>query len=131
MSNTFTAKGNLGANPVLKRLTGKNGQFEVATMRVMFARYGQNQDSGEIEQVGGFWREVEIYGEKAAACARLLRKGARVLVVGEEVEFTAHDGNNNEVQAFKIVASDIALQLTRVKSVEYEEARRQGEEVPA
>lgn len=127
MSNSFTGRGNLGANPVFQRLTGKNGEFEVTTMRVMFGRYGMNDDNGAIEQTGGFWREVEIYGAKAKECARLLRKGARVLVIGEEVEFSAHDSNKNPVEVFKIVASDIALQLTRVKSIEFEDARRELE----
>lgn len=64
MQNLFIGKGNLGDSPKLKHITGKNGDFTVATMRVMFGRYGQN-DAGEVEQVGGFWREVEIYGVSA------------------------------------------------------------------
>jgi single-strand DNA-binding protein len=128
MSNTFTGRGNLGKAPELKRIQGPNGPFEVATMRVMFARYAVNEKTDEIEQVGGFWREVEIYGEKAQACARLLKKGARVLVIGEEREFTAHDDNDNEVQVLKIVAQDVALQLTRVKSIEFETRREEQDD---
>lgn len=121
MQNMFIGKGNLGASPSLKRISGRNGEdFDVATMRVMFARYGQDE-SGEPKQSGGFWREVEIYGAKARSCAELLRKGARVLVLGEEREFTAKDENGHEVQVFKIVADDVALQLTRVKSITFEE----------
>jgi single-strand DNA-binding protein len=116
MQNQFIGKGNLGSSPTLKNLTGKNGDFTVANMRVMFGRYGQNEQ-GEIEQVGGFWREVEIYGAKAEACARLLRKGARVLVIGEEREFTAHDDDGNEAQVIKVVAEDVTLQLSRIESI--------------
>ena len=79
MQNLFIGKGNLADSPELKRINGKNGEFAVASMRVMFGRYGQNEE-GDVEQIGGFWREVEIYGQKAEACAKLLRKGARVLV---------------------------------------------------
>src|SRR5688572_19820540 len=101
MQNLFIGKGNLAGSPSLKRLQGDNGEFEVATMRVMFGRYGQNDD-GDLEQIGGFWREVELYGSKAKACAELLRKGARVLVIGEEREFTARDDDGHEVTVFKV-----------------------------
>lgn len=123
MQNMFIGKGNLAGSPSLKRVDGRNGEFDVASMRIMFGRYGQD-DQGEVEQRGGFWREVEIYGPKARSCAELLRKGARVLVVGEEREFTATDDNGQKVQVFKIVAEDIALQLTRVKSIVFEEPSR-------
>ncbi len=126
MQNLFIGKGNLGGSPSLKRLQGDNGEFEVASMRVMFGRYGQN-DEGEVEQIGGFWREVEIYGNKARACAELLRKGARVLVIGEEREFMARDEQGNEVMVLKVVADDVSLQLTRVKSITFQEpAKRSG-----
>lgn len=117
MQNMFIGKGNLGGSPELKILPGRNGDFEVATMRVMFGRYGRDEVSGEVQQIGGFWREVEIYGQKARDVARLLRKGSRVLVVGEERDFKAKDERGGEVQVIKIVAEDIALQLTRVEQI--------------
>ena len=122
MQNLFIGKGNLADSPELKRINGKNGEFAVASMRVMFGRYGQNEE-GDVEQIGGFWREVEIYGQKAEACAKLLRKGARVLVLGEEREFTAHDDQDNEVQVIKVVAEDVALQLSRIESITYAPSR--------
>jgi single-strand DNA-binding protein len=131
MQNLFIGKGNLAGSPSLKRLKGENGDFEVASMRVMFGRYGQN-DSGDVEQIGGFWREVEIYGNKAKSCAELLRKGARVLVIGEEREFTGRDDDGNEVTVFKVVADDVALQLTRVKSIVFQESsKRSAADSPA
>ena len=130
MQNMFIGKGNLGDSPELKRLNGRNGEFVVATMRVMFARWGQNEQ-GDLEQVGGFWREVEIYGEKAEACAKHLKKGARVLVLGEERDFMANDKDSGEqVQVIKIVADDVALQLSRIESITFQQSRAR-EEVPA
>lgn len=123
MQNLFIGKGNLAQSPELKYLTSARGDFEVATMRVMFGRYGQNE-AGQVEQVGGFWREVEIYGQKARDVARLLRKGNRVLVIGEERDFMAKDESGKQVQVIKIVAEDIALQLSRVKSIEFETSAR-------
>jgi single-strand DNA-binding protein len=130
MQNMFIGKGNLGDSPELKRVNGRNGEFVVASMRVMFARWGQNEQ-GDLEQVGGFWREVEIYGEKAEACAKHLKKGARVLVLGEERDFMANDKDSGEqVQVIKIVADDVALQLSRIESITFQQARAR-EEVPA
>jgi single-strand DNA-binding protein len=128
MQNMFIGKGNLGGPVELKRLNGKSGdEFVVATMRVMFARWGQNAQ-GELEQVGGFWREVEIYGEKAEACAKHLKKGARVLVMGEERDFMATDKETSEqVQVIKIVADDVALQLSRIESITFQKSRSQEE----
>ena len=122
MQNLFIGKGNLGDSPKLKNVYGKNGAFTVTSMRVMFGRYGQNEE-GEVEQIGGFWREVEIYGNKAEACAKHLRKGSRVLVIGEEREFTAKDEDGREVQVIKVVAEDVALQLSRIESITYTRAR--------
>jgi single-strand DNA-binding protein len=128
MQNMFIGKGNLGGPVELKRLTGRNGDFVVASMRVMFARWGQNEH-GELEQLGGFWREVEIYGEKAEACAKHLRKGARVIVLGEERDFTATDKDTGvQVQVIKIVADDVALQLSRIESITFQTARNREEE---
>ena len=130
MQNMFIGKGNLGDSPELKRVNGRNGEFVVATMRVMFARWGQNEH-GDLEQVGGFWREVEIFGEKAEACAKHLKKGARVLVLGEERDFMANDKDSGEqVQVIKIVADDVALQLSRIESITFQQSRAR-EEVPA
>ena len=128
MQNLFIGKGNLGDSPELKRVTSRNTgeEFVVASMRVMFGRYGQTQD-GKVEQIGGFWREVEIYGAKAEACARHLRRGARVLVIGEEREFTAHDEADNEVQVIKVVADDVALQLSRIEEIVFQAPRNQSE----
>lgn len=116
MQNIFIGKGNLANSPELKIINGRNGDFEVATMRVMFARYGRDEDD-QVVQTGGFWREVEIYGYKARDVAKHLRKGSRVLVIGEEVDFMAKDSDDNEVQVIKIKAEDIALQLTRIEKI--------------
>jgi single-strand DNA-binding protein len=136
MQNMFVGKGNLGGSPELKVLAGRNGDFEVAAMRIMFGRYGRDEDTGEVKQVGGFWREVEIYGPKARDVARLLRKGSRVLVVGEERDFMAKDERGGEVQVIKIVAEDIALQLTRVEKIVFappsgRQAQTDSQEDPA
>lgn len=129
MQNLFIGKGNLASSPEGKHIQRRdgNGDFFVASMRVMFGRYGRTAD-GAVEQVGGFWREVEIYGQKAEDVCKHLRKGARVLVIGEEREFTGTDDAGNEVEVIKIVAEDVALQLTRIESIKFAPARQREEE---
>jgi single-strand DNA-binding protein len=95
-------------------------------MRVMFGRYKQAED-GSVEQVGGFWREVDIYGQKAKEVSRLLRKGARVLVFGEERDFMGKDDDGTKVQVIKVVAEDVAPQLSRVDSIIFAPTRGRQE----
>jgi single-strand DNA-binding protein len=125
MPNAFTGKGNLADAPTLKVARSANGEFKVAEMRVFFDRWSQN-DQGELEQSGGFWMPVQIYAAKAEACARLLRKGARVSVEGELREFTAHDGSGNEVMAFQILAADVHLVLSRVDEIKFRVPRQRN-----
>lgn len=127
MANLFIDRGNLGDSPELKRLERKDGsEFVVATMRVRFSRYKQNED-GAIDQVGGFWRTVEIYGRKAEDCAKHLRKGARVLVLGRVEEFQAKDAEGNAIEVYKIVAQEVAPLLSRVEAISFSPARGQVE----
>ncbi|QIL73727.1 single-stranded DNA-binding protein [Diaphorobacter sp. HDW4B] len=130
MQNLFIGKGNLAKSPTLQRIKKKNSaeEFVVANMRVFFGRYGTDQGTGEISQIGGFWREVEIYGSKAEACAQHLRRGARVLVIGEERDFYGRDENGNDVQVIKIVAEDVALQLSRIESITFAQSQRENAE---
>ena len=126
MQNLFIGKGNLAKSPSLERIKKRNAdeEFVVASMRVFFGRYGADSATGKVGQIGGFWREVEIYGAKAEACARYLRKGARVMVFGEEREFYARDDDGNEVQVLKVVAEDVTLQLTRIESLVFAQSQR-------
>ena len=71
---------------------------------------------------------MEIYGSKAEACARHLRKGARVLVIGEERDFQAKDEAGQEVQIIKVVAEDVALQLSRIESITFTSPKSRQEQ---
>ena len=46
-----------------------------------------------------------------------------MLVIGEEREFTATDDDGNEVQVIKVVAEDVALQLSRIESITFTPSR--------
>lgn len=124
--STFIGKGNLGAPPSLKYIKSRGRDLVVAEMRVFFGRHKLNDQTGEIEQVGGYWMPVSIYDAKAEAVAKLLRKGARVKVEGELREFIGKDDDGKESQLFQIVAEDVTLVLTRVESIAF----KQREEAP-
>ena len=47
-----------------------------------------------------------------------------MLVVGEERDFYAKDDEGNEVQVVKVVAEDVALQLTRIESIVFKQPGR-------
>jgi single-strand DNA-binding protein len=118
MLNQFIGKGNLADAPQSQYIITKNSTNPLlrVDMRVMFDRY-KRSPSGEIERVGGFWRNVEMYGNKAEELVIHLRKGARVLVIGEEQEFVHTDIEGRKTQRFKIIADEVALILSRIESI--------------
>jgi single-strand DNA-binding protein len=72
--------------------------------------------------------DVSLWDYKAEQAARLLRKGARVHVIGR-IELDAwNDKETGEPrEKMRLLADDVLLSLTRVKSVEFE-ARRSEED---
>jgi single-strand DNA-binding protein len=133
MPNTITGKGNLADSPTLKHLQIKGEDRMVCNMRVFFDEFGHNE-AGELEQKGGFFMSVALWGKKGEDAARHLRKGARVHVSGRLEESSFKDKDTGvEMTAFQIVADDINLALSRVEKVEFRAKRSQPEEagVPA
>ena len=52
-----------------------------------------------------------------------------MLVMGEELEYMARDeATGGQVMVFKIEAQDVALLLSRVKTIEFEASRRSSTE---
>ena len=119
MSNRFEGKGNLGTEPVLKTVTIAGEDRQVAEMRVFFDEYSRNA-AGELEQTGGFWLPVSLWDERGLRAARLLRKGARVRVVGQLRPFDyTPEGTDVRVPAFHLLAEEISLTLARVDEVRF------------
>ena len=126
MPNTFSGKGNLTDSPTLKNIMVKGEHRAVAEMRVFFDEFSQNEQ-GEIEQDGGFFMSVSIWGKKGEDAARHLRKGARVKVDGTLKQFMYKEKETGkELPAFQILADDINLSLSRVDKVEFRAKREQA-----
>ena len=118
---TFTGKGNLGDTPKLKMIPGRNGDVAVAEMRVFFGRHKVDKKTGEIEQVGGYWLPVSLFDAKGEAAAKHLRRGARVQVTGELIEYIGKAEDGTERELFQVKAEDVSLILTRIDSISFKQ----------
>ena len=126
MPNTFQGTGNLGDSPVLKTIQVNGEDRKVAELRVFFDNYRPDGQGG-LEQTGGYWLDVSVWDYKGEQAARLLRKGARVHVIGRLGLDSWTDRETGEPrEKLRLVADDVLMSLTRVKGVEFE--ARRGEE---
>jgi single-strand DNA-binding protein len=127
MPNMYQGTGNLGDSPAIKTVQVNGEDRKVAELRVFFDNYRPDGQGG-VEQTGGHWMDVSLWDYKAEQAARLLRKGARVHVIGRLELDTWNDKETGEArEKMRLLADDVLLSLTRVKSVEFE-ARRSEEE---
>ena len=79
-----------------------------------------------IERVDGArWRAFARPGKRLKVGDRVrFGEGARVCLLGEVwATVTAKDEDGNEVQVIKVVAEDVALQLSRIDSITFTQAR--------
>lgn len=116
MSNHFVGSGNLGQVPELRHV-GKNNE-PVCDLRVRFDEFQPDPERpGEFKESGGFWMDCVLWGDRAERAARLLKKGARVLVEGSLRHKTWTDKEGNDRAEFYIQADDVSLKLARVEAV--------------
>lgn len=125
--NSYQGTGNLGDSPTLKTVQVNGEDRKVAELRVFFDNYRPDGQGG-VEQTGGHWLDVSIWDYKAEQVARLLRKGARVYVIGRlELDTWADRETGEPREKLRLVADDVLLSLTRVKGVEFEARRGEDE----
>lgn len=124
MSNEFRGTGNAGDLPVLKTVQVGNEERQVAQLRVFFDEYRQDGNGG-VEQAGGFWLDVNVWGERhAAEVSRLVKKGARVHVVGRLVESRwTVTASGEERFAFYLNADQLFLSPVRVAEIRFQPRR--------
>lgn len=124
MSNEFRGNGNLADNPALKTVTIDGEDRQLAEMRIYFDRVRSDGDGGLADN-GGFWLDVTAWGDPLAErCVKLLRKGARVHVVGElrESSWTSKE-TGEEKSALQLNASEVYLGLSRIEAVNFRERK--------
>ena len=122
MSNRFLGRGNLGADPEIRYTAGGENE-PVCSLRIFFDR-PKPDGNGGFEDKGGFWLDTNLWGARGEAAARLLKKGARVLVTGELYEDTWQDRETGEDRSkVRLRAENVDLDLNRLDSVNW---RSQG-----
>jgi len=131
MPNSYQGTGNLGDSPAIKTVQVNGEDRKVAELRVFFDTYRADGQGG-MEQTGGHWMDVSLWDYKAEQAAKLLRKGARVHVIGRIELDTWSDKETGEPrEKLRLLADDVLLSLTRVKSVEFEAKRGDDERAAA
>ena len=124
MSNEFRGTGNVAETPILKTVRVGGEERNVTDMRVFFDEY-RPDGRGGFEQSGGFWLDVNVWGDRRAAdAAQHVKKGARVHVIGRLVEsvWTTTD-TGAERRALHLDADELFLSLARVAGVTYQPRR--------
>ncbi|MGQ0522118.1 MAG: single-stranded DNA-binding protein [Betaproteobacteria bacterium] len=128
MSNEFHGTGNVGDQPVLKTVLVGKEERQVVELRVFFDEYRQD-GSGGLEQAGGFWLDVNVWGERhAAEVAQLVKKGARVHVTGRlaESKWTV-TATSEERRALHLNADRLYLSLARLAEARFKPRRDASE----
>jgi len=116
MANKFHGRGNLGADPELRYTPGDDSRA-VCALRVFFDR-PKPDGHGGFEDKGGFWMNISYWNERGEAASRILKKGARVAVTGEQYEETWQDKDTGEPRSRLAIRADtVDLDLSRVDSV--------------
>ena len=128
MSNEFSGTGHVGDLPLLKTVMVGNEERQVAELRVFFDEYRQDGKGG-LEQAGGFWLDVNVWGERLAAeVAQLVKKGARIHVIGRlaETQWTV-TATGEERSALHLNADHLFMSLTRLAEVKFKPRREASE----
>jgi len=124
MSNEFRRAGNVGDDPFLKTVLVREEERQVAELRVFFDEY-RSDGKGGVEQNGGMWLDVNVWGERLPTeVVQLVKKGARVLVIGHlgESRWTV-TATNEERTAPYLDADELYLALSRLAEVKYKPRR--------
>jgi len=132
----FVGEGNLGSEPVLKQVPSTQSQTGNVSVLEFSARINvdrKNKQSGQYEDTLGFWADVSYWGKAAEAMAPLLKKGARVLLVGElgvEVWVSNQPATQGQArQTHKMKADHVALLPWGIDQVIYRERSQAAQQL--
>ena len=95
--------GNLGADPELRVTSG--GQ---AVLKLSVATNESYLDRNQVRQQRVEWHRVTVWGRRAEALAKFLRKGARVFVEGR-LQTSSYEKNGEKRYSTEIVAQNVIL----------------------
>mgnify|MGYP003507234831 FL=1 len=116
MSNEIRVTGNVGGNPEMKPVNGK----DVCNFSIFCDEYKYNEEKKEYEANGGEWYEVAVWRpDLAKAVFETIRKGARVDVIGHlrTRTYKTKDEPPKDAYALQINAEDVLHRLNRVEEI--------------
>jgi len=135
MQNFFCQEGNLGKDPdIVDIMSDSKDKSKTIKKLKLSVRFPVNKatGNGEYEDTKGFWCAVEMWGRSAEKLHGLLKKGARVLVVGsmEDNSFVASKGEREGqlISGMLVNAQYIALSPLSIDKVFYSSEKPKSEE---
>lgn len=102
--NRVILLGNLGADPEL-RMT--NGGTAVLNLRMATSESYLDRDKQRQERTE--WHRVVIWGRRAEALGKILKKGDRILIEGSLRTSSYEDKDRNKKYTTEIVANNVVL----------------------
>jgi single-strand DNA-binding protein len=117
MLNRFESIGNVGSNPKLSTVPVGDEQRKVVNMRVYFDR----PVGDDFKDKGGFWYTVDIWGYRAEEAMRVLKKGARIFVMGSLREESWADDSGEVKSEQRLTADYFFLDSVCIENVQYRE----------
>jgi single-stranded DNA-binding protein len=133
MQNIFIDEGNLGHTPSLKYVPVKldTGTEQRAVVELQVRFDVKKNEGDKFEDVAGFWGKVTMWGKRAEYINTHLKKGCRILVVGEISQqhyvFQKGERKGQEATCLEIEASHIALVLLGIETVVFTEKKPHGD----
>ena len=124
----FVGEGNCGSDPKIEKIEIKKNNETRSKLSVSI-RFPVERNIGEegYKDVAGFWATVELWGKRADIFGEHIKKGARLLVIGElsEETFVLEKGENagQERLSKKINAQSIGIVPMGISSIEYSEKK--------
>lgn len=102
--NRVILLGNLGADPELRMTNGGTAVLNIrmATSESYLDRDKQRQERTE-------WHRVVIWGRRAEALGKILKKGDRILIEGSLRTSSYEDRDGNKKYTTEIVANNVVL----------------------
>ena len=122
MNITVRGTGNIGGEIAMNTVKVEGEDRKVASFSVRLNRLVRGD--GEVQEEGGFWARVNLWGEEAVRAHRHLRKGARVLVEGAiKQEAWKDEKTGEERTGFSISAAKIYPDLAGVENIVFRQPR--------
>ena len=127
MGASIKISGNIGRDPELRFIRSNNSSNDENRAVCSFSVYQSNERkvaSGDYEDKGGFWVDVNVWGRDAEHQAKILKKGHAVTVTGNYYidVWVDQDGGNRITHRVDADRNGVTMQLYKLTGVTVREA---------